>query len=109
MRLFLSITTAFILVGCATKQIDYTGGKSGVCDLHHVAMVKTVVPVYYGLFPVDQRSVAMYEASLNSFPHAQDSVNPSCVVANPKSAVVYVCPLCQRARREWESAYAQKH
>ena len=83
MRLAL-IIAAFSVAGCATKQIDYTGGKSNNCELHHVAMVETLVPVYYGLFPVDQRSLAMYQASTNSFPHAQDSVNPSCVVASPK-------------------------
>jgi hypothetical protein len=99
----------FVLGGCATGRIDYTAGKSSICEVHHYRMQKTLVPAYYGLMPVTPRDAAMYKASTNMFPHAEDSVNPGCDPRGPREALVYNCPECLRIEHLWEADYAAKH
>jgi hypothetical protein len=72
--------------------------------MHQTLMVKTNVPIHYGLMPV----TPMYEASVRLFPHAQDSVNPGCMIETPKWATIYNCPACVEARRLWELSYSGK-
>ena len=88
--------------------MDYTVGKSEVCEIHHFKMVKTDVPIVYGLFPVSQRSLSEYEASTNSFPHTTESLNPSCLVQRAKEGIIYTCPKCEQARQQWELEYDAK-
>ena len=99
----------FIVAGCATGRMDYTGGRPDVCEVHHQQMQKTIVPAYYGLMPVTPRDAAMYSARTNTFPHAEDSVNPGCDPRGPREAVVYSCPECVRVRHLWEADYDAKH
>jgi hypothetical protein len=99
----------FIVAGCATGRMDYTGGRPDVCEVHHQQMQKTIVPAYYGLMPVTPRDEAMYSARTNTFPHAEDSVNPGCDPRGPREAVVYSCPECVRVRHLWEADYDAKH
>ena len=107
---FIACTIAvFIFAGCATHRKDYTGGKANVCELHHQQMQKTIIPIYYGLMPVRPRDAAMYSASTNGFPHAMDSLNPGCGVRSAREAVIYTCPVCVRARHQWEADYDSSH
>lgn len=99
----------FVVAGCATGRMDYTGGRADVCEVHHQQMQKTIVPAYYGLMPVMPRDAAMYSARTNTFPHAEDSVNPGCDPRGPREAVVYSCPECVRVRHLWEADYDAKH
>ena len=99
----------YIASGCATRQADYTIGKAGICEVHHRTMDKTVVPIHYGLMPFPPRSQALYSASTNTFPHAQDSLNPSCVVSSEREAMIYTCPECVSVRHQWEADYDSKH
>jgi hypothetical protein len=98
-----------VVAGCATGRMDYTGGRADVCEVHHQQMQKTIVPAYYGLMPVMPRDAAMYSARTNTFPHAEDSVNPGCDPGGPREAVVYSCPECVRVRHLWEADYDSKH
>ena len=103
------ILAGLIFAGCTTRQLDYTHGKPSRCEAHGVLLVRTTVPVSYGLFPVDERAAAMYHVRMTLFPHAQDWLNPSCRVGGPSRAVIYVCPECQVARHQWESEYDSTH
>jgi hypothetical protein len=91
--------------GCATRRLDYTKGETSVCEVHHQKMTKTVVPVHYGLMTVTPRDGALNSASTNAFPHAEDFVNPECMVRSQREALVYTCLECVRARRQWEANY----
>jgi hypothetical protein len=109
MRIFLILLMAVSIVGCATRRVDYTVGKPAVCEVHHCAMDKTVVPIHYGLMPFPPRSQALYAARTNSFPHADDSINPGCVVSREREAVIYTCPQCVAAQHQWETDYDSRH
>jgi hypothetical protein len=104
MRILLTLLMAAGFVGCATKR-DYTVGASAVCEVHHCTMDKTIVPIHYGLMPFPPRSQALYAASTNSFPNADDSINPSCRVSRKREALIYTCPQCVVARQKWETDY----
>ena len=64
-------------------------------------MVKKNVAIYYKNYPMDQRSLALYQASTNLFPHAEESDIPSFYLAQLGGADIYVCPECQKARNQW--------
>jgi hypothetical protein len=66
-------------------------------------MVKTKVPVVYGLIPLTDDSRARQAASTNTFPHAQEFVVGARFGDSfAKEAVIYVCPDCQKALQKWE-------
>ena len=114
MRTLHTVLVAFAIAlciagGCATRQADYIKGKADVCEVHHRKMDKIVVPLHYGLMSFSSRSQALYSVSTNAFPHAQDSLNPSCVVSSQREAVIYRCPECVRVRHQWETDYDSKH
>lgn len=100
---------ALLASGCASYREDYTRGKQNTCEIHHIKMDKTVVPVHYGLTTVDARGAAMENVSGTAFPHAEDSLNPGCPVQRTREAVIYTCSECMRARRAWETDYEAKH
>ena len=104
MRVLLTLLLAAGVVGCAVQR-DCTTGTSAVCEVHYCRMERTVVPIHYGLMPFAPRSQARYAASTNSFPHARDSINPSCEVSREREAVIYACPQCVAARQQWETDY----
>ncbi len=108
MRVLLILFMVVAIVGCATRR-DYTAGESAVCEVHHRTMEMAVVPIYYGLMPFPPRSQALYAASTNAFPHARDFINPSCVVAREREALIYTCPQCVAARRQWETNFDLQH
>jgi hypothetical protein len=64
----------FAANGCDRTTEDQTKGASAVCEVHHSRMVKTKVPVVYGLIPLTDHSRARQAASTNTFPHAQEFV-----------------------------------
>jgi hypothetical protein len=123
MRFFILIF-AMCLAGCFSSHdititrlphprvvtADYTAGESAVCEIHHVQMERTVVPIGYGLILPDAKAQARYAASTNAFPHAETFVLGGCVVSDdsPKSAVIYTCPACKKAASRWDSDYAKR-
>ena len=78
MRNFLPYLFALIiLTGCKTQ--DYTDGKPAICEVHHVQMRRTIVPIGYGLIMPDDKARMRYAASTNSFPNAQTFVGGGAV------------------------------
>jgi hypothetical protein len=103
-------TIVFIIVGCASRRANYTRGQSGVCEVHSQTMQKVVVPTHFGLMALSPRDQAMLSASDIYFPHADDSINPGCDPSRgPREAVIYSCPTCLKARRQWEASYDSQH
>ncbi len=104
-QILLLVFCLVLIGGCATRKADYTLGKSAVCELHGVPMSKTLVPIEYGLIRPDQKSLARYAASANSFPHAEDWIGGGCVVASnsARKVLIYTCPECKRLRAKWEA------
>ena len=89
--------------------LNPTSPKSDICAIHHEKMVKKTVAIYYKNYPMDQRSLALYQASTNIFPHAEEYDIPSFYLAQPGGADIYVCPECQKARDQWVLKYASVH
>ena len=102
-------TAVTLLVGCDKQRADYTRGVSAVCRLHGTHMLKTNVPIEYGLIRLNDWGKARKAASTNSFPNAEECVLGGCIVETPKQALVYVCPQCQEARLNWESEHPWPH
>ena len=110
MKYFLPFLFALIvLTGCKTK--DYTYCESSVCEIHHVQMKRTIVPIGYGLIMPDEKARARYEASTNSFPHAETFVAGGCCVTSwdAHRAAIYVCPECMKAALAWDLNYDKTH
>jgi hypothetical protein len=95
----------FAANGCDRTTEDQTKGASAVCEVHHSRMVKTKVPVVYGLIPLTDHSRARQAASTNTFPHAQEFVvGARFRGSTAKESVIYVCPDCQKALQQWEAS-----
>jgi hypothetical protein len=107
-RLFAFAILAFAAGGCAPLRKNYTRGQANICEVHHRNMDKTVVSVHYGLISVSARDDALYVASTNAFPHAENSLNPGCNMQRTREAIIYTCGECVRLRHEWEAAYDSK-
>ena len=92
------------------ETADYTTGESAVCEIHHIQMEHTVVPIGYGLILPDAKAQARFAASTNEFPHANTFVLGGCVVSDdsPKRAVIYTCPECKKAASRWDSDYGKR-
>src|SRR5262245_57765580 len=74
------------------------------CDVHHVPLATSVVPLVYGLPPV--LSNAYREASAAQFPNSFLYANGGCVVHSlVRKAKVRACPQCNAAEKEWLKAH----
>ena len=82
--------------------------KSGVCNVHHVKMLKKRVPIHFGLIDF---SDPYYSHEIARFPHAHEFVNGGCDLDPVEEKAPHwtlVCPACKRA--EWQWAFAHpKH
>jgi hypothetical protein len=67
-----------------------------VCEVHHSKMVRKEVPVVYGLLTLDATP------ERQAFPHGADFVGGGCFEGPEKTASVYICPDCEKARAEWK-------
>ena len=101
----LSLILALLLAACSREpglsprlEAYFQAQKTGICEIHHVPMIRKVVDMSYGL-PVHDD--AFVEAS-QQFPHANAEVNGGCdVPAHPEKAAVFVCPKCREIARQW--------
>lgn len=102
-----NLACAFLVtasVGCDKYTADLTRGLPSTCEVHHTQMLKTNVPIEYGLIRLNEYGRARQAARANCFPHAQECVLGGCIVGTPTQAVIYVCPDCQKALQKWEIA-----
>jgi hypothetical protein len=58
---------------------------------------------------MDQQSLALYQASTNLFPHAEEVDTSEYYRAQPAGADIYICPECQKARNQWILSHESKH
>ena len=98
----------FVTVGCAPLRKNFTRGEANICEVHHLRMQKTVVPVSYGLRSFTPRDAAMYSASTNNFPHAETHINPGCTPKRTREGIIYTCAECVRIRNQGEEDYDSK-
>ena len=75
-----AILVMLILAGCDTKRADWTRDMCPICEIHHIQMTQTNVPINYGLYALNAYGEAFYAASSNSFPHAEEKVEGGCMV-----------------------------
>jgi hypothetical protein len=96
------------LLGCRTE--DYTKGEPAICEVHHIQMTRTTVPIEYGL-PDLARFRLRYDACTNSFPHGDCFVLGGCCVSfdSPRRAITFVCPECKKAADAWNLSYEKTH
>jgi hypothetical protein len=123
LRITFILLLALVFAGCAeTNQVgvtplraahketaDYTVGATAICEVHHIPMVRTTVPIAYGLIMPTAQAEARYAASTNAFPHAETYVCGGCCVydESPQKAVIYVCPECTKAAKEWDATHKE--
>ncbi len=110
MRLLI-VLASLLLAGCVQPVSDaeldrmVAAGKeadrTGICEIHHVAMERRVAKVMFGYPYMDDRHFAVFN---RHFPHTSDQWHGDCV-PDPKIArekhYVYICPECKRAQRSW--------
>jgi len=91
--------------------VDYTVGEASVCQVHHIQMVRTTVPIAYGLLMPTPQGQARYAASTNAFPNADRYVPGGCSITSdsPHKVVIYTCSECQQAAQAWDAAYGKTH
>ena len=95
------------MVGCDKYTSDWTIGAAGFCELHSIRMAKTNVPIIYGLIRLNSEQQAREVASTNHFPHADTYFLGGCFLGTPTQAVLYVCPDCLGARKNWEATHVK--
>jgi len=117
---FLSVTLLLCIVACGHSHYrrvitlgpdsipnDYTVGQAPICEVHHIQMQRTSVPVVYGLLELTASAQARYEAGKTAFPHAETWVGGGCV-SSPDSATnafIYTCSECKKAASKWDSQH----
>lgn len=84
---------------------DNQSNATGVCQVHQVAMIKTEVPIHYGLPgpPGPGQPSHLQRATL--FPHARKFVlGGCCPIPDENQTSLYVCPSCLAAEKKWLAA-----
>jgi hypothetical protein len=112
-RAFLTSFVAFLFTGsgCASPLSDaqrdqlaraaIRAQETGVCNVHHMHMKKTIVPIHWGLVVMEN---PYYSAELHDFPNARAYVNGGCEFDPKRDRAKhwrYVCPECKRAEKDW--------
>ena len=76
--------------------------KSGVCEVHNVAMKKTPAPIRYGLPAGPGPNEPTYVYRMIFFPHAQSFVEGGCIpMPNRTTEELYICGKCQSAEKSY--------
>jgi len=101
------IVNVSFLSSCAT---DLTAGQDRMCEVHHVAMQRTLV---YGISPTFCMAICYppeYYAARKAFPHALDvaqalktPIGPNCV-----PEYLYLCPKCEAASQRWQEHFSKR-
>ena len=105
---FLCALVVAVVCGCDKTTLDVTRGRTDVCEIHHVRMMKKKVPIIYGAFAPTPSSETYHAACASLFPHAEDEAEGGCIVDTPEWAMIYCCPACELARHHWEEQNAKK-
>ena len=104
-HLLLLFLCALLLAGSCTP--DHTGGQSGTCEVHDVAMSKRTVPIAYGMIPMSRVEAehGEWKRRTDHYPHPGDCLPATDInLKGNERAIVYVCPKCEAAKKEMERA-----
>jgi hypothetical protein len=83
--------------GCTTSDLRH---GASICAVHHVNMETRTIPIAYGL-PSDGPPEGYFQAGQHSFPNADQRIMGGCMVHDQKTALVWFCPECARAKADW--------
>ena len=84
-----------------TPVVDFTAqaflDENGLCAVHHQKLLKTIVPIGYGL-DLDPKQIGDKEL----YPNATTKISGGCVVPEnaPDSALVLQCATCIEVRED---------
>ena len=108
--IFTAICLAFLIAGCyrQEKMRDGLAGHSSTCTVHSIEMETLAVPIEWGLTvieieqPYDQIKATLFPNSQRNYPGVSDFSDGTIY------ALVYVCPKCEIAEREWLNQMAKE-
>ena len=86
--------------GLASDLVDdyLKGQETGICEIHHVHMVRHIVNPTYG-YPF---YIGPFTAASRHFLNWTTHVSGGCMIPEkPEKAAIYVCPECKRLARKW--------
>jgi hypothetical protein len=91
------------------RTIDGTAGKDSHCEVHSCEMLRSRVPVRYGL-AIGAAGPAPADIRLARFPHARTTYLGGCTITptSPHYAYIYVCRECQAAQRAFSSTTGRR-
>jgi hypothetical protein len=75
--------------------------RTARCRIHGTAMKSVLVPVKYGLPPLNERLIAYLTAEKDPFPHNDDPIEGGCFVQSIQEELKDVCQECNAARDRW--------
>ncbi|MEA3187067.1 MAG: hypothetical protein QOD99_897 [Chthoniobacter sp.] len=83
---------------------DTTNGISNVCPVHNSQMRIVRAPITYGV-PLVRPGDPPPDVRSREFPFALEYWPGGCVVGDYTRAKIYVCPVCQRAEKQWKKTH----
>jgi hypothetical protein len=87
--------------------LDTTQGVSNFCPVHKIRMGVRRVHIAYGLL-MPRLTDPPFDLRKRQFPFALDYWRGGCIIQGKSTALIYICPECQRAERQWISDHNQR-
>jgi hypothetical protein len=107
MKAILSTLLLLILVGCSHLN-DCTTGKSDLCEVHHVHMIKRPLRFAHGMIPMSKAEAGQgeWKRRMDHYPHPGDCIPATDIVLPGQEgrAIEFVCTACTRAQRQMAKA-----
>ena len=101
----LLLLALLLLAACRTP--DYTRNQPDLCPVHRVAMTKRVVPIAYGMIPMNKATAEQGEwrRRMDNYPHPGDCLPATSInLHGERRARVFVCTECAAAQQQGTSA-----
>ena len=100
----LTLIGLLAFTGCRT--LDYTGGESSICEVHHLAMTRRAVPFAHGMIPMSREAADQgeWKRRTTCYPHPGDCQPATDIVLPGEEGrvIVFACAECERAKRRME-------
>ena len=94
-----------IINGCSNSHISDWRYGSGVCEVHKVKMKSVVINSRAGghITYIDGYLMARSK----EFPNYWEEIPPEW--SSGEESIVYVCPKCEQAEKDWVTTWRQLH
>ena len=92
-----------LIFGCYRQEEIRDGltGHSSTCEVHGIKMDTRTVPIDWGL-PVIEPEQPYDQIKANLFPNGpRNYLGGTCMSDGTERAIIYVCPKCEIAERDW--------